>query len=287
MTKKLLKGKIQAGVQNRVDDFWKEKIGRYVMQGDFLALLVEEENCVTWKSYLWDIPQGVLKFAINASINTLPTLDNLKRWGKRVNDRCPFCGNIQTLAHVLTGCVTALNQGRYTFRHDSVLSTIVHFVGGRLRPGFALFSDLAGFQAPHGGTIPPHVISTSFRPDIFVLNESRREVVIFELTCPWDRNVERSHTFKEDKYAPLAADLSGNYRVFHFSVEVSARGQISKQNRARLRSFVYTCCTRDRQIGGLIVNCSRASLLSSFTIFHARGEPSWNSPGPLTVRTGS
>ena len=87
MSRKLLKGKIQAGVQDRVNDFWKEKIGHYIMQGDYMALMMEEENCISWKSFLWDIPQGVLKFAINAGINTLPTLDNLKRWGKRVNDR--------------------------------------------------------------------------------------------------------------------------------------------------------------------------------------------------------
>ena len=42
---KLLKGKIQAGVQGRVNDFWKEKIGHYIMQGDYLALIMEEDSC--------------------------------------------------------------------------------------------------------------------------------------------------------------------------------------------------------------------------------------------------
>ena len=121
LTKKGLKEKIQAGVQGRVNDFWKEKVGHYLMQGDYLALIMEEENDITWKSFLWDIPQGVLKFAINAGINTLPTYDNLRRWGKRVNDRCPFCGNIQTLLHVLSNCNISLEQGRYTWRHNSVL----------------------------------------------------------------------------------------------------------------------------------------------------------------------
>ena len=102
-------------MQGRVNDFWKEEIGRYIMQGDYLALIMEEGNSITWRSYLWDIPQGVLKFAINAGINTLPTFDNLKRWGKRVCNRCPFCGNIQTLAHVLSNCSVALEQGRLTY----------------------------------------------------------------------------------------------------------------------------------------------------------------------------
>ena len=37
--------------------FWKEKIGQYVMQGDYLALVMEEGSCISWKSYMWDIPQ--------------------------------------------------------------------------------------------------------------------------------------------------------------------------------------------------------------------------------------
>ena len=107
---------------------------------------------------MWDIPQGVLKFAINAGMVTLPSFDNLKRWGKRVSDRCPFCGNIQTLAHILSNCSISLDQGRYTWRHDSVLSSIIKIVRSRVLHDFVLFSDMPGFQAPHGGTVPPPYI---------------------------------------------------------------------------------------------------------------------------------
>ena len=48
------------------------------MQGDYLALIIEEGDCITWKSYMWDVPKSVLKFAINAGVNTLPSHDNLK-----------------------------------------------------------------------------------------------------------------------------------------------------------------------------------------------------------------
>ena len=95
---------------------------------------------------------------------------------------------------------------------------------------FVLFSDLPGFQAPHGGTVPPHILVTTLRPDIFIVNEASRIAIIFELTCPWDKNIDRSHSFKEEKYAPLSADLSRTYKVFTFSVEISARGQISLQS---------------------------------------------------------
>ena len=285
VTRKVLKGKIQAGVQDRIDDFWKEKVGGYVMQGDYLAIHMEEQSCLTWKSFLWDIPQGVLKFAINAGINTLPSADNLKRWGKRTSDRCDFCGNIQTLAHILSNCTVALDQGRFTWRHDSVLSTIISFINLRLRPGFALFSDLQGYQAPGGGVIPPNILVTNLRPDIVLINEVSREIVLFELTCPWEQNIDRNHAYKEGKYAPLVADLSRSFKVFQFSVEVAARGLITKQNKARLKSFAL----RSSNVGSsdlkkFIACCSKASLLSSFSIFRARNEPSWSSPMPLIVR---
>ena len=255
------------------------------MQGDYLALIMEEEGCITWKSFLWDIPQGVLKFAMNAGINTLPTLDNLRRWGKRVNDRCPFCGNIQTLLHVLSNCPVSLDQGRYTWRHDSVLLSIVSAVRGNLRAGFELFSDLPGFQAPHGGVIPPHILVTNLRPDLFVVDEGSRVIVMVELTCPWDGNIERSHNFKQEKYSPLVADLSRSYRVKYYPVEVSVRGQVSRSNKTRIKSFIYDCCSDPRKISKMLVNdCSKLSLLCSYSVFSAQKEPSWTSPGPLTTR---
>ena len=144
---------------------------------------------------------------------------------------------------------------------------------------------MPGYQAPHGGTIPPHVLVTNLRPDIFILDEVKREVVVLELTCPWDCNTDRAHSYKEDKYAPLVADLSRNFKAFHFSIEVSARGQISKSNRARFKEFAYRCCADSRKITrSLLTNCSKAALLASFSIFSARKEPTWASPRPLIVR---
>ena len=149
----------------------------------------------------------------------------------------------------------------------------------------SLYSDLAGFQAPHGGVIPPHVLVTPLKPDLFLIDETKKTIVIFELTCPFERNIDREHAYKEEKYAPLVADLSRGFKVSHFSVEVAARGFISKQNKARLKSFALICCdVRSAELKGLISSCSKASLLASFSIFHARNEPSWSSPRPLIVR---
>ena len=178
-----------------------------------------------------------------------------------------------------------IDEGRFTWRHNSVLLSIIEFVRPMLRDGFSLFSDLPGFQAPHGGVIPPDVHVTNLKPDLFLINVATRVIVFFELTCPWDSNIQRSHDYKERKYAPLIADLLRRNKVYNYSVEVSARGQISKDNRARLKSFLYNCCDAPRNsIKSLTRICSKASLLSSFSLFSARKEPSWSTPNPLTVR---
>ena len=144
---------------------------------------------------------------------------------------------------------------------------------------------MPGLQAPHGGSIPPHVLVTNLRPDIFIMDEPKRELIVFELTCPWDSNISSSHTYKEDKYAPLVADLSREFTVYHFSFEVSVRGQVTKSNRARLKEFVYRCCGDRKKLSkSLTEKCSKAALLASYSLFSARKEPAWTSPGPLIVR---
>ena len=110
-------------------------------------------------------------------------------------------------------------------------------------------------------------------------------MLLFELTCPWDGNIDRSHGFKEERYSALVTDLSRNFRVKYYPVEVSVRGQITKNNAARFKSLVFDCCGSSKTVTKwLIRNCSKISLLCSYSIFLARKEPSWSSPNHLVAR---
>ena len=109
--------------------------------------------------------------------------------------------------------------------------------------------------------------------------------VVFELTCPWERNIARSHNFKSEKYAPLVADLFHRCVVSFFSIEVSARGQVMKENRSRLKCFLLKSTSAPRSAyKSLIDTASKAALLSSYSIFCARREPTWEDPAPLVLR---
>ena len=80
-------------------------------QGRFLELTQMEQTDATWKSYLYNLPKGTMKFVLNASIDNLPTKANLIQWGKRTNDKCR-CGIKETLNHVLNCCALSFFTGR-------------------------------------------------------------------------------------------------------------------------------------------------------------------------------
>ena len=59
-----------------------DKVKSLVVQGKTLELALAEKTDFTWKSFLYDLKSGTLKFLANALIDTLPTSANLKRWKK-------------------------------------------------------------------------------------------------------------------------------------------------------------------------------------------------------------
>ena len=64
-----------------------EKVKALAVQGKTLELAAAESTDFTWKSFLFDLKKGTLKFLANAHIDTLPTAANLKRWKKSSSDK--------------------------------------------------------------------------------------------------------------------------------------------------------------------------------------------------------
>ena len=77
---------------------------------------------LSWQQLIHNWSDKELRFALQATTNTAPTPLNLRRWGHQsVDPSCQLCGRPASLRHILNACPSALNQGRYTWRHDSVL----------------------------------------------------------------------------------------------------------------------------------------------------------------------
>ena len=51
------------------------------MQGEFINILAEEKKNVTKQSMIYNLPKGILHFALKVTTNTLNTPDNLSEVG--------------------------------------------------------------------------------------------------------------------------------------------------------------------------------------------------------------
>ena len=72
---------------------------------------------------------------------------NLFRWKRVLSSDCGLRNtNKQTQLHILNNCPEAVRNGRYTWRHDSILFTICHYLTALGNIGFELLADLTGFK---------------------------------------------------------------------------------------------------------------------------------------------
>lgn len=217
-----------------------------------------------------------MKFILNSSIDTLATRANLYQWGKATTNKCHLCSEKETTNHILNSCKASLEQGRYTFRHDSVLRYIVDCIDtNRLQA----YCDIKGCSTGPGGTIPPNILVTNQRPDLVIIDKEQKAVWIYELTCPFETRIEEAHKMKSHKYDHVLLDIEERgYQVFYQAFEVGARGQVTKENKKRLKD-IYNHCQTSHSFSTFVKNISVISVLGSFAIFTARREKQWvNNP---------
>ena len=274
--------KVKAVLSVERRENWGNHVKELVVQGNFLALAAAEREDVVWKSCMYDLKQGTLKFLLNASIDTLPTAANLKRWKKSWSDLCKLCKRRQTTEHILNGCKVALETGRFTWRHNCIVNYIVN----SLDPKFRVFSDLPGHTAPGGGSIPPELYVTALKPDIVILDDHTKKIHIFELTCPGEKYIETRHIKKSNKYAHFHTDIT-EYSCIVNCFEVSSKGFLTKRNHTTLNTLNHFM-KPDIKKTQFKSNISTISLTASPHIFLCRNEPTFLAPpyllSPLVVR---
>ena len=86
-----LKTAVKEMVKTDLKAKWNNKVEKLEVQGDFIKLLITEDSDVSWKSYIYGVPKGVMEWAMRSSTNILATPDNLKRWKKVRSDLCKMC----------------------------------------------------------------------------------------------------------------------------------------------------------------------------------------------------
>ena len=264
--------------KQRISDYWRDHIQNLVVQGKTLELIRLEANHSLWKSLIYNLPERVAKFMLNSLTDSLNNRVNLLRWGKMSNDKCSHCGNRETLHHVLNFCPLSLEQGRFTWRHNNVLRHIMQVAHDTLKDkdNCIIQCDLKDKETPRlKTTIPLECTVTDLIPDMCILKKNENKLLILELSVPFETNLDKAHAYKSNKYAPLVSDIEQNgFQVIYLPIEIGSRGFISNDNLNRLKRFLSFC---DNPVTLKVFRNKLSSLavISSFVIFHAKEEPSW------------
>ena len=117
---------VKRSIKEEVKEKWNNNVRQLTLQGEFTKLLIEEKESVTWQSIIRKMPRNVMSFAARMSTNSLATPSNLVRWGKRRMGTCSYPN--ATLAHITNVCTVSLKQGRFTWRHNSVLYHALKYI---------------------------------------------------------------------------------------------------------------------------------------------------------------
>ena len=262
-------------------------------QGAWLTWDATETRKTNWRETM-SAPDKAVSFLLRAVSDTLPTPTNLVKWRLSEDARCGLCDNDRaTLRHILSSCPVALKEGRYTWRHDQVLKQIASQIDSipickdtNREPQRTVLFQKAGEKrktsascSPNPGILqgtpdweikvdigrklvfPTQIVATRLRPDIVISSESRKTVIVVELTVPWEDRLEEAHELKKTKYEGLMQEARANGWTAHiFPVEVGCRGFPARSVRWMLKTLGMTpakCKSACIKIGEEAERCSR------------------------------
>ena len=206
---------------------------------------------LSWANLIYGPGPHVIAFVLNSQINSLRTPDMLHLWYDVPSASCPLCdAKLCTTHHVLANCSKSLQDGRYTWRHDSVLINIEHALAGliatankrkvvdvfateckksfeacfvragekkkapklsnRGQLGYANDWKLLVDYNHRQYVFPPTICATNERPDVVIWSMRSRAVILLELTVPAEEGLEAAKLRKEAKYTNLLESISAS-----------------------------------------------------------------------------
>ena len=282
------------------------------MQGCYQSFKDVEPFDLSWRHLIGTRNPRLITWVLNASINSVVTPDLRRLWGYTSSANCPLCGHHQaSLFHILVGCRVALEQLRYSWRHDSVLATLewalrrrvemhnaspftktprvieFHTAGGRdkrvqrksrtLQSGSPLLGSATDWKIQIDYTkrpvpFPVHICVTDQRPDVVLFSGNQQTVILIELTCPAEENIANARLRKSVKYTPLKRQIIDNGWECHlWTIEVGARGFVAGSVRRCLRNLGF----RNTEVRSLIRNVSVCVSRCSFGIYKSLRVAQW------------
>ena len=176
------------------------------------------------------------------------------RWENTIERKVTWAGR-GTLEHILSCCPKALGEGRYRWRHDQVLKSVAEAIAPgiesakRSRPSKQTIAFVRAGEQPRRTSktsagilttakdwrllvdlekqlkFPNDIAATTLRPDIVLVSDSTKQVVLLELTVPWEDRLEEALKRKLFKYTGLVNSCQqAGWRARCLPVEVGCRG---------------------------------------------------------------
>ena len=224
-----------------------------------------------WSKVQKNMPRNILNFTIKYLNNTLATRKNLCKWSLSSTSACSFCFQSETLQHIVSSCKSYLDNGRYTWRHNSVLLHLANSLSSLKNT--SLFADLPTFPSPS------LVTGDSLRPDlVLILNET--SVYMLELTVGFESNITINSDRKLAKCRPLFNSLRTNYTSIKFvNLSMSALGIFGASSDSLLQMLQDLHFDANVQ-NNIVMKASNIAIRCSYYIYCRRNKQ-WTCPNLL------
>ena len=226
-----------------------------------------------WSDVQSNMPRNIFNFTVRYLNNSLATRKNLARWNLSQTFNCSFCFHPESLLHVVAGRKTYLDEGRFTWRHNSALKFIANSFQSIV--GSTLYVDLPGFLSPC------IITGDTFRPDILLVTKDKK-LFVLELTVGFETNLNINSQRKKDKYQELLQALNSQFSSVKFvNLSVSCLGIFGLS----ADSFIDMCKELEidkSYLRFVIRKTSYIIIRSTYFIFCRRNKP-WNSPDLISL----
>ena len=214
-----------------------------ISQGSFFSNMIDKFSSIVnplWSTARRQLPKNIFNFSVRYISNSLPNRTNLTKWGISLTPDCSFYFQPGSLLHVVAGCRKYLEQGRYTWRHDSTL----HFLAKSflsIQNSF-LYADIPDFISSSALT------GDSLRPDLLLVTPDKC-LYLLELTVGFETNLRNSSHRKQLKYEILIKEQQQKFNEFRYvNLSMSALGVFDQHTSSfldMLKDLRYDITTRN------------------------------------------
>ena len=202
-----------------------QKVVQQPQQGQWTNWDNALQKSLTWNE-IWHMALFRISFVIRSVYDLLPSSTNLVRWGKKGDHRaclellknCPLTGAIHMRHNRVLQELAAIIS---TAKVENTLpntNTLIFTTEGGARPWHGRpvrttnqikclldsFDDWeVSSDLPEWDSHPSIIKEIRLRPDIVIHSASTQQLIIVELTVPYENRMEEAHIYKREKYMNL------------------------------------------------------------------------------------